>query len=72
MAPSSYSCSLVPRFVIRRSPHLAGSSSKEDGARRRRERQKSNRFRLTKQELFVHFFGVVARLRRETTFNGCT
>ena len=39
--------------------------------RRQRERQKSNRFRLAKQQLaratrfFVYFFAVTARLRRE-------
>ena len=41
--------------------------------RRQRERQTRNKFRLAKQQLctckffvFVHFFGVVARLRHET------
>ena len=61
MAPSSYSCSLVPRFAVPRSPHLTGSSSNEDGARRQRERQKSSTFILAKQELFCKFFAVVAR-----------
>ena len=67
MAPSSYSCALVPRFAVPRSPHLTGSSSNEDDARRQRERQKSTTFRSAKQELFCKFFfAVVARLRRET------
>ena len=44
--------------------------------RRQRERQKSNRFRLAKQQLctrvtlfFVHFFTVTARLGREKALN---
>ena len=56
MAPSSYSCSLFPRFAVPQSPHLTGSSSNEDGARRQRERQKNTTFRLAKQELFCKFF----------------
>ena len=44
--------------------------------RRQRERQKSNRFRLAKQQLctrvtlfFLHFFTVTARLGREKALN---
>ena len=66
MAPSSYSCSLVPRYAVPRSPHLTGSSSNEDGARRQREHQKSLRLDWQNKNFFVNFFAVDARLRRET------
>ena len=55
----------------RRGPEKIGSLIKQRRRRRPRERQKSNRFRLAKQQLcmcsvFLQFFTVAARLQHES------